>query len=211
MRNAFQTGLAAAVLIVSVAVVCAPGASAGTDDALAVPGFGSVSGTTRNALGEALPRVKVTAHRLEGDVDRTVISGGAGKFGLDDLKPGHYQLMASNEGSNSPAAVVEVAAGQSAQVDLIAANSAAAPDTTAAGLAPTASKSTNVADPAMSPALAQELAAMKARIEQLETELKSRSAPEQAYGPDGSSRKGRGTGLGHSDCESGSGDGATAE
>ena len=178
-RSPIPKSLAAALLIVSVAVCAATAAHAGTDVATAVSISGSVSGTTRNALGEVIPRVKVTAHRLEGDVDRTVISGVAGKFGLDDLKPGHYQLMASNEGSNSPAAVVEVAAGQDAQVDVIAANSAAGPDTTAAGLAPTASKSTNVADPTISPALAQELAAMKARIDQLETELKTRSAPGQ--------------------------------
>jgi hypothetical protein len=180
MRTTVKKCLAAAVLIVSVAVVCAPSASAGTDNALVVAGFGSVSGTTRNALGEVIPRVKVTAHRLEGDVDRTVISGVAGKFGLDDLKPGHYQLVASNEGSNSPEAVVEVAAGQSAQVDLVAANSASGLDTTtAAGVAPPPGKAVNVTDPLVSPSLAQELATMKARIEQLETELKSRSAPGQ--------------------------------
>jgi Carboxypeptidase regulatory-like domain len=154
MRNAFQNSLAAALLIVGVAVSFTTAAHAGTDVTTAVPVSGSVSGITRNALGEAVPWVKVTAHRIEGDADRSVVSGVGGNFGLDDLKPGHYKLMASNEGATSSSPVVEVAAGQKAHVDLIAANSAAGPDTTAA------SKSTNVADPGMSSALAQELAAM---------------------------------------------------
>ncbi|MGA8309424.1 MAG: outer membrane beta-barrel protein [Terriglobales bacterium] len=179
-RSFFQKSLAAALLIVGVAVSFATAAHAGTDVTTTVPVSGSVRGTTRNALGEAVPWVKVTAHRIEGDADRTVVSGVGGNFGLDDLKPGHYKLMASNEGATSSSPVVEVAAGQKAHVDLIAANIAAGPDTTtAAGVAPPPGKPVNVTDPTVSPSLAQELAAMKARIEQLETELKSRPAAEQ--------------------------------
>jgi Putative beta-barrel porin-2, OmpL-like. bbp2/Carboxypeptidase regulatory-like domain len=175
--SAVQKGLAAALLIIGIAVSGAPGARAGTDNALLVPASGSVSGTTRNVMGEAVPRVKVTAHRLEGEVDRTVISGAAGAFGLDDLKPGHYKLMAGNEGATSPATVVEVAAGERSKGDVIAATATPVPDTSVpVGAAPPANSSTKLTDPALSSALAQELAAMKARIEQLETELKSRPA-----------------------------------
>jgi hypothetical protein len=181
MRHAVQNGLAAALMLVGMAAGFAPSARAGTDDARVVPASGSVSGTTWNVLGEAVPRVKVTVHRLEGDVDRTVISSVAGNFGLNDLKPGHYELMASNEGANSPAAVVEVAAGQSAKVDVIAANTAAHPETTLApGPVPSADRSTAVADPALPPSVTRALEAMQARIEQLETELKARPAPGQS-------------------------------
>jgi len=178
-RSPFQKSLAAALLIVGVAVSLTTVAHAGTDVATTVPVSGSVSGTTRNAVGEAVPRVKVTAHRVEGDVDRSVVSGVEGNFGLDDLKPGHYQLMASDKGTTSPAAVVEVAPGQKAQVDVIAASNAAGPDTTASGSAPSVGVPATVADPALPPAVTRALAAMQARIEQLETELKSRSAAEQ--------------------------------
>jgi hypothetical protein len=177
-KSAFQKCLAAALLITGMAAGFATRARAGTDNASPVTASGSVSGTTRDVMGKAVPRVKVTLHRLEGDVDRTVISGAAGVFGIDDLKPGHYKLMASNEGA--PVTVVEVAAGESAKGDVIAANTAADAGTSAAGVAPPASKAISVADPAISPALAQELAAMKARIEQLETELKNRTASEPA-------------------------------
>src|SRR3984893_1077494 len=181
MRHAVQNGLVATLFLVGIAVGFASSAHAGTDIAPVVPASGSVSGTTRNVLGEAVPRVKVTVHRLEGDVDRTVISSVAGNFGLNDLKPGHYELMASNEGANPPAAVVEVAAGQSAKVDVIAANTAAQPETTvAAGPVPSADRSTAVADPALPPAVTRALEAMQARIQQLETELKARSVPEQS-------------------------------
>jgi Putative beta-barrel porin-2, OmpL-like. bbp2/Carboxypeptidase regulatory-like domain len=171
--------LAAAVLIAVVAAGVAPCAQAGTDS-ISVSQSGSVSGTARNVRGEALPRVTITAHRVEGEVDRTVISGASGRFGLDGLKPGHYKLMASDEGANPPVTVVEVAAGQSTRADVIAANTAAGPDTPMpAGATPSADHSTIAADPALPPAVARALEAMQARIQQLETELKIRSAAEQ--------------------------------
>jgi hypothetical protein len=50
--------------------------------------------------------------------DRTVTSGSDGSFKVDDLKPGRYQLVASKDGfANSPESTVQLAAGQSAQVD----------------------------------------------------------------------------------------------
>jgi Putative beta-barrel porin-2, OmpL-like. bbp2/Carboxypeptidase regulatory-like domain len=181
MRHAVRQGIASALLIVSIAVGFAPRAQAGTDNGLAGSQSGSVSGTARSVRGEALPRVTITVHRVEGEVDRTVISGAAGSFGLDGLKPGHYKLIAGNEGPNRPVTMVEVAAGQSTQADVIAANIAAVPDTTTpTGATPSADHSAIGADPVLPPAVARALEAMQARIQQLETELKARPAPEQS-------------------------------
>ena len=175
-----RSGFTAALLLAAMIAGFASSARAGANGASVASASGSLNGTTRNAAGDAVPRITVTVHRIEGEVDRTVISGAAGNFGFEDLKPGHYKLIANNEGTNSPAAVVEVAAGRSSLVDLIAANGAPAAETAVAtGTAPAASPAGNVTDPAASTLLAQELAAMKARIEQLETELKIRSAAEQ--------------------------------
>jgi hypothetical protein len=180
MRHAVEQGIVSAALIVSVAVGFASRAQARSDNGLAASQSGSVSGTARNVRGEALPRVTITAHRVEGEVDRTVISGASGSFGLDGLKPGHYKLMASNEGANPPVTTVEVAAGQSTQADVIAANTAAGPDTGVRSAAtPSADRSSIAADPALPPAVARALEAMQARIQQLEAQLKSRPAAEQ--------------------------------
>jgi Putative beta-barrel porin-2, OmpL-like. bbp2/Carboxypeptidase regulatory-like domain len=178
IRHAVRRSLAAAMWIVVVAAGFASLAQAAANNALMVSQSGSVSGTTRNAHGEALPRVTITAHRVEGEVDRTVISGAAGGFGFEGLKPGLYTLTASNEGPNPPATVVEVAAGKSTQADVIAANAAAGPDTTVPATTPSADHSNLASEPALPPAVARALEAMQARIEQLEMELKNRSAAE---------------------------------
>ncbi len=123
-----------------------------------------------------MPRVTITAHRVEGQVDRTVISGAAGGFGFEGLRPGLYTLTANNEGPNPPATIVEVSAGKSTQVDVIAANAAAGLDTTAPATTQSADHSNLASEPALPPAVARALEAMQARIEQLEMELKNRSA-----------------------------------
>jgi hypothetical protein len=179
IRETVQKGLATTLLIAGSVAGFAAGARAGTDNSLAAPMSGSLRGTTRNARGEAVPWVKVTAHRLEGDADRSVVSGVAGNYGLYDLKPGHYRLMASNDGSIAP--VVAVEAGQSAKVDLVAANGAA--DATVSTPAPATTAATEIADPALPPSVTRALAAMQARIEQLESQLKSRPATDQPAAP----------------------------
>ncbi len=53
------------------------------------------------------------------DADRTVTSGSDGSFKIDGLKLGRYQLVASKDGfANSPETTVQVAAGQTAEVDM---------------------------------------------------------------------------------------------
>jgi hypothetical protein len=179
IRETVQKGLVTTLLIAGSVAGFVSGAGAGTDNSPATAASGSLRGTTRNARGEAVPWVKVTAHRLEGDADRSVVSGVAGNYGLYDLKPGHYRLMASNEGTNSPSPIVAVGAGQSAKVDLVAANSAAAPDPTVSTTPPATAAATDIADPSLPPSVTRALAAMQARIEQLESELKRRPVTEQ--------------------------------
>jgi hypothetical protein len=177
VREIAHKNLVMALLIAGSVTGFVCNARAGTDDSASVAVSGSLRGTTRNKRGEAVPWVKGTAHRLEGDADRSVVSGVAGNYGLYDLKPGHYRLMASNDGS--PAPIVAIEAGQSAKVDLVAANGAAAADTTASTPAPATTAATEVADPALPPSITRALAAMQARIEQLESQLKNRQATDQ--------------------------------
>ena len=58
-------------------------------------------------------------HSVEENTDHTVVSGADGSFAFENLKPGHYQLTARKEGfGSSPAATVELAAGQSLHNDI---------------------------------------------------------------------------------------------
>ena len=81
--------------------------------------FGEIRGVTENRSGLPLPEVQVVFHSVEEDTDRTVVSGADGTFAFENLKPGHYQLTARKEGfGSSPAATVELAAGQSLHNDI---------------------------------------------------------------------------------------------
>ena len=89
-----------------------------------VPAFGQatlgdIRGVTGNRRGLPLPGVQVAVHSVEENTDRTVVSGADGSFAFENLKPGHYQLTARKEGfRSSPAATVELAAGQSLHNDI---------------------------------------------------------------------------------------------
>ena len=81
--------------------------------------FGEIRGATENRSGLPLPEVQVAVHSVEENTDRTVVSGADGTFAFENLKPGHYQLTARKEGfGSSPAATVELAAGQSLHNDI---------------------------------------------------------------------------------------------
>jgi hypothetical protein len=93
---------------------------------------------------------------------------------VENLKPGHYQLVAMNEElANPPLTSVDVAAGETVQADVTAASNAAASATAKPAAQP------SVPDSSVSDAVAKELEALKARIEQLELQLKANVAPEQ--------------------------------
>ncbi|HMF77406.1 MAG TPA: carboxypeptidase-like regulatory domain-containing protein, partial [Bryobacteraceae bacterium] len=81
--------------------------------------FGDLRGTTRDPTGLALAQAEVTVHSIDSNTDRKIISGGDGSFAVENLLPGHYQLIAAKEGfQNSPATKVELSARQSLRVDI---------------------------------------------------------------------------------------------
>jgi hypothetical protein len=133
--------------------------------------LGSVYGVTRNSQGQPIAKVKVFVHSLEDNADRNVISGIAGTFVVENLKPGHYQLIAMNdELANPPLTSVAIGAGETVHADVTAANGATAAKPPA---------EPNVTTPTVTDAVAKELEALKARIEQLELELKANATPGQ--------------------------------
>src|SRR3954462_9373823 len=58
---------------------------------------GSISGTVAEQSGALVPQAKVTA-TAEGGLVRTTISGPQGYYGLPQLPPGSYKVVATKEG-----------------------------------------------------------------------------------------------------------------
>lgn len=118
--------------------------------------FGGVGGVTRDSASkQPMAQVRITAHSLARGTDRTVVSGADGTFMIATLEPGLYQVAASRDGFVGEAAKVEVSAPGTRRVDFVLAKS---PATTL--------------DPA---AVLEEFAALKRRIEQLESALQARN------------------------------------
>ena len=126
----------------------------------------TLHGVTANAEGEPVASAVVVVTRADDRTDLTVISGFDGAFSVSNLKAGRYEVKANKKELHSPTATVDVAGKQDLKVDLALA--ASTPEPTDAGL---------------SPAVAKKFEAMEARIEQLEAELKAKSAPEQPATP----------------------------
>jgi hypothetical protein len=134
--------------------------------------LGTLHGVTAKADGTPIPSATVFIRRIDDNTDRTVISGFDGAFSVANLKPGRYEVKASRGELHSPlATVVDLEARQDLKVDLALGATTETP-----------------AD--ISPAVAKKLEAMEAmearmaaRIEQLEAQLKSKSAPEQPPTP----------------------------
>jgi hypothetical protein len=134
--------------------------------------LGTLHGITAKADGTPIPSALVVIHRSDDNTDRSVISGFDGAFSVPNLNPGRYEVKASRgELHSSLASVVDLYARQDLKVNLALAATTEAP-----------------AD--ISPAVAKKLEAMEAmearmaaRIEQLEAQLKSKSAPEQPPTP----------------------------
>lgn len=124
MKNAFShmLGIIAAGLLTG---ACfgqpAPGGAPADEELSAETELsGSVSGVTRGPSGEPLPGASVVVHAADGGGDRVATSDGDGTFAVNALKPGQYQLKAMKDGFvSSPESVVEVAANQNMQADLI--------------------------------------------------------------------------------------------
>jgi hypothetical protein len=120
----------------------------------------SFSGTLHGVTakdGTPVAEATVIIHRDDNNGDITVTTGPDGAFLVSNLKPGQYAVSASKGELQSSPATVYVAAQQDLKVNLVL-----------------------VASPGdISPAVAKRLEAMEARIEQLEVELKAKSAPQQ--------------------------------
>jgi hypothetical protein len=131
--------------------------------------FGAIDGVARDsANGQPVAQVRITAHNVNKEAYITAISGSDGTFSISRLEPGLYQVAASRDGFVRSTTKVEVATSGTSQVDiLLAANQPSAPETSASPVEAPASQS----------AIAEELEALKRRIEQLEASLKAH-APE---------------------------------
>jgi hypothetical protein len=112
-------------------------------------------GVTRDAQGSPVAAATVVARNLDENTDRVAVSDGDGVFRVTDLKPGRYELTAKKDGAGvAPPTVLQLKAAQSLAVDVTLPGN-------------TVSLS----------AVADELAALKKRIAELEAMLKASTAP----------------------------------
>ena len=131
--------------------------------ALGTESSGGVAGVIRDSASkQPVAQVRITVHNANNNSDRTAISGPDGTFTIAQLEPGPYRVAAAKDGFIESTADVQVAAPGTYRVDfLLAANFLPAQGSV----------------PAADATVAEELAAMKKRIEQLEAALQARSAP----------------------------------
>jgi hypothetical protein len=122
--------------------------------------LGTLHGVTAKTDGTPIASAEVVIRGNDENTGLTIISGSDGAFSIPNLKPGRYEVKASRGELHSPPATVVLASRQDLKVDLALAATTETPGD-------------------ISPALAKKLEAMEARIEQLEAELKGRTATEQ--------------------------------
>jgi len=80
---------------------------------------GAIRGITRDPAGLLLAHVQVVVHAVDGNTERTIVSNDQGAFVVEDLKPGHYELMATKKGLEGRSeATVDLAAHQTLWVDM---------------------------------------------------------------------------------------------
>jgi Putative beta-barrel porin-2, OmpL-like. bbp2/Carboxypeptidase regulatory-like domain len=124
--------------------------------------FGGVGGVTLDsATKQPVAEVRITVHNVSKNTDRFAVSGSDGRFTVARLEPGPYRVAAARNGFIESAADVDVAAPGTYRVDFLL----------AADLPPARASA-----PATDASVADELAAMKKRIEQLEAALQARTA-----------------------------------
>lgn len=128
--------------------------------------FGSVGGVARNSGSkQPMAQVQITAHNMMKGTDHNALSGIDGTFAMARLEPGAYQLAAVRDGFITSTANLEVSPASTYRIDFLLAEAhPPAPEVKA-----------SATDPSMSAVLA-ELAAMKQRIAQLESELRARAS-----------------------------------
>jgi hypothetical protein len=92
--------------------------------ALTVPVFGEepyggIGGITRDsATGQPVAQTQITAHNVEKNTDRTASSGADGAFSIANIEPGKYEVHVTKDGFQKSSVQVDVAARQTAQLDL---------------------------------------------------------------------------------------------
>jgi hypothetical protein len=181
-----------------------------TSNKPAVSSFpGEIHGVTRYPSGLVMPGATVLILNADADIDRSIVSGSDGTFIFKNLRPGEYQVTATKDGfALSQVSKVELAYGKIATVDvhlgpslavspanpnpsqyrLQPVNLRVAParpeaeepaSATNAPVVESAKPSTAAVEPIPS-AVAEELDAMRKRIDELETALKARVASEPA-------------------------------
>ncbi|MGA2435793.1 MAG: carboxypeptidase-like regulatory domain-containing protein, partial [Bryobacteraceae bacterium] len=150
--------------------------------ALGQDAFGGIGGVTRDfASKQPVAQVRITVHNVNTGTDRTAISGSDGAFTVTKVEPGQYLVAVVKDGFIKSTVDVEVAASETYRVDFLLA--AANPSDREMKASP------SVVDTQTS-AMAEELASLKKRIEQIETALQARTAqaeaapaPQQAAAP----------------------------
>jgi hypothetical protein len=143
--------------------------------------YGVLHGITKGPNGQSLLGVQVTVQNVDEKIKRTVVSGSDGNFLIADLNPGQYRLTARvGDLATASPATVEIAQNQVtyANVQLAGAETPAQP--AEASIPDSARKTPSAAAPVSESSVPAELAAMKARIELLEAELKRQSSRERA-------------------------------
>jgi hypothetical protein len=171
LRNSFRKSM---LSLIALALLALPGrafqiaAELPSGAAAVMPSYGALHGVAKGPNGQGVLGAQVTLQDVDRKIKRTVVSGSEGNFLIADLKPGEYRLTARADGLGlAQPATVEIAQNQvtNANIQLAAAESPAQPAESSAPAAPELS-------------VAAELAAMKARIEVLEAQLKRQSSRE---------------------------------
>ncbi|MGA2040986.1 MAG: carboxypeptidase-like regulatory domain-containing protein [Bryobacteraceae bacterium] len=102
---------ACALMVAAIVLLPAVGHSQST--------FGDIRGIVRDPGGLGVQRAVITLRNLDENTVRSTPSDDSGGYLFENLKPGHYQISAMKEGfAPAPAAAVELAARQSARVEL---------------------------------------------------------------------------------------------
>jgi hypothetical protein len=92
--------------------------------ALPFPAFGQtlvggIGGVTRDsASGQPVAQTQITAHNEHKNTDHTASSGADGVFSIANLEPGAYDVSITKDGFQKSSVHVDVAARQTAQLDL---------------------------------------------------------------------------------------------
>src|SRR5208283_4086239 len=81
--------------------------------------FGSIRGTTLDQTGSFIPQARVILHSVDENTDFTVSSDDQGNFVFENVKPGHFSVVATKEGfAKAIVDKVELAARQDLRLDV---------------------------------------------------------------------------------------------